>query len=126
MTSVAIDNFGARRYRRYRTTLALTYDTPPAKLEAFCEGVRDVIRTLENMRKNGFIVEFESFGDSSLNVLLVCFVDTADPDVEMRTRTRLNLAILQLAERLGISFAFPTRTLHVEGAPAPLRPPPGP
>ena len=36
----------------------------------------------------------------------------------MRTQHNFNLAVLQLAEELGVDFAFPTQTLHVESVAA--------
>ncbi len=114
MTNVSIDNYGMRRYRRYKTTLGLTYDTPPEKMQAFCEGIRAIISGLPGMRKDSYLVEFHGFGDSGLLVFIYCFMEVPDWAAELRTRTNLNLEILRLADRLAVSFAFPTQTLHVE------------
>lgn len=117
VTNTPIDNLGARRYRRYRTTLGLTYDTPPEKIEAFCEGLRATILAMPGTRKDYFMVEFQDFGSSSLDILLYCFFEVPDWQAELRTRTHLNLSILRLARSLGVSFAFPTQTLHLESTP---------
>lgn len=126
VTNSAIDNMGRRRFRRYKATLGLTYDTPPDKMQAFCEGVRGVLLAMPEARKDYFIVEFQGFGDCALEVLLYCFFETPDWGSELRARTRLNLSILQLAEALDVSFAFPTQTLHLAPPPpadAPRREP---
>lgn len=117
VTNTPIDNLGARRYRRYRTMLGLTYDTPPEKIEAFCEGLRAIILATPGMRKDYFMVEFQDFGPCSLDILLYCFFEVPDWTTELRTRTHLNLSILRLAKALGVSFAFPTQTLHLESTP---------
>lgn len=114
LTDTGIDNYGARRYRRYVANLGLTYDTPPERMEAFCEGVRAIIQRIDGMRRDYALVEFNQYGDSGLNVMVYCFMDAADWGAELRTRTRLNLEILKLAAELGVSFAFPTRTLHID------------
>lgn len=114
MTNVSIDNYGMRKYRRYVATLGLTYDTPPEKLQAFCEGVRAIISGLPGMRKDYYLVEFKEFGPASLDIFLYCFMEVANWDEELRTRTNLNLEIMRLAKELGVSFAFPTQTIHVE------------
>ena len=108
-----VDNMGQRRYRRIREVLGLTYDTPPEKIEAFCEGVRRIIATHPYTRKDYYHVYFNGFGPSSLDVLLYCFVETPDWSTELREKHRLFADILRLAERLEVSFAFPTQTLHV-------------
>jgi MscS family membrane protein len=114
MTDTAIDNYGARRWRRYVANLGLTYDTPPARMAAFCDGVRGIIQRLDGMRRDYSIVEFNNYGDSGLNVMVYCFMDATSWQAELQIRTALNLEILRLAADLGVSFAFPTRTLHLE------------
>jgi MscS family membrane protein len=114
IVDTAVDNYGARQFRRYSTTLSLTYDTPPEKVQAFMEAVRALIAGMPGMRKDYYMVEFKEFGDSSLNVMLYCFMVSRSWAEEMRTRSQLNLEILRLGGELGVSFAFPTRTLHVE------------
>lgn len=111
-----VDNWGARRYRRIKGTLGLSYETPPEKVEAFCEAVREVIRQHPYTRKDYYHVYFTGFGDSALEVLLYCFVETPDWAMELREKHRLNADILRVAEKLGIEFAFPTQTIHMHQA----------
>jgi len=113
VTNTPIDNLGLRRYRRYKTTLGLTYDTAPDAVQHFCDGVRAIVAALPAARKDYCIVEFQNFGASSLEVLLYCFLETPDWASELRARSELNLAIMRLASSLGVSFAFPTQTLHI-------------
>lgn len=122
LMDAAVDNLGARKYRRYATTLSLTYDTPPERMEAFCEAVRQLILDLDGMRKDYFMVEFKEYGAHSLDVMLYCFMVAPDWPTEMRVRTQLNLEILRVAKRVGVSFAFPTQTIEL--ASPPPEPPP--
>jgi MscS family membrane protein len=109
----AVDNLGAREYRRIKMRLGMTYDTPPDKLESFIEGIRELVRRHPYTRKEYYHVYFNSFGDSGLEVLLYCFVRTPDWATELRERHRLLMDILRLANELDVEFAFPTRTLHM-------------
>ncbi len=115
--STEVDNMGARQYRRYSTMLGLTYDTPAEKVQAFCEGVRAIIMAVPMMRKDFYLVEFRGFGAHSLDIMLYCFMEVPDWATEVRVRTNLNLEILRFAAAIGVSFAFPTQTLHVETFP---------
>jgi MscS family membrane protein len=126
LTGTEIDNYGARPYRRYSTNLTLRYDTPPEKIAAFCEGVRGIIQRLDGMRKDYALVEFNEFHESGLNVMLYCFMEAPDWVAELTTRTALNLDILRLANELGVAFALPTRTLHVESQAVAREPAPRP
>lgn len=111
--SAKVDNWGSRKYRRLKTTLGLTYDTPPEKIEAFCEGVRELIRQHPYTRKDYYHVYFNDFGASSLDVMLYCFLETPDWSMELRERHRLFADILRLAEGLGVSFAFPSTSVYM-------------
>ncbi len=113
LISVQVDNLGERRYRRIKALLSLTYNTQPDKIEAFCEGIRELIRTHPYTRKDYFHVWLNQFGGSSLDVLLYCFVKTPDWSTELREKHRLFLDILRLAKELGIEFAFPTQTIYM-------------
>lgn len=116
LTNSTIDNYGARRYRRFRTEIGITYDTPPEKIDAFCEGIRELIRKHPYTRKDYYHVYLNSFGDSSLNILLYCFRECPDWSTELRERHRLMVDIIRLASRLGVEFAFPTQTLYMQAA----------
>ncbi|HIA03589.1 MAG TPA: mechanosensitive ion channel family protein [Myxococcales bacterium] len=114
VTNTAIENMGARRYRRYKTVLGLTYGTRVEQIQAFCEGVRAIITGMEGMRKDSFRVEFVEFGSNSLDISVTCYMIAESTDDEYRTRSNLNMEILRLAEEIGVGFAFPTRSIHIE------------
>ncbi len=114
ITNSSVDNYGMRKYRRYTTKLGLSYDTPAPKVQAFCEALRAVISGMPGMRKDYYLVEFHGFGDSTLNILLYCFMECGDWNEELRIRGHLNLEIMNVAKKLGVSFAFPTQTLHID------------
>lgn len=112
-----IDNLGRRSYRRIKTTLGLTYDTPPEKIEAFVEGLKRIIQANRYTRKDDFHVVFSGYGASSLDVLIYCFLDVPDWSTELVERQNLYLEVLRLAHELEVDFAFPTQTLHVDSLP---------
>lgn len=120
-----IDNMGARTFRRTMTTLGVTYDTDPQLLELFLEGIKNIIKANPSSRKDYYHVIFNGFGDSSLEILLYFFFKVPDWNQELLERQNVYLEILRLAKQLGIEFAFPTQTLHLESMPgkAPARKP---
>lgn len=113
LLTAAVDNMGMRAYRRYRSVLSLTYDTDPERIEAFCEGVRELIRQHPYTRKDYYHVYFHTYAAASLDVLVYMFFEAPDWGTELRERERFNLDILRLAKRLNVDFAFPTQTLHL-------------
>jgi MscS family membrane protein len=113
LIKTAVDNYGRRQFRRWSTTLSLTYDTPPEKIEAFTEGLREIIKLHPYTRKDYYPVYANNFGAHSLDILLYVFFETPDWATELRERHRLFLDILRLAEKIDVEFAFPTQTIHI-------------
>lgn len=114
LTNAVIDNYGARRYRRIKMNIGITYDTPPEKIEAFCEGIRELIRQHPYTRTDYYHVYLNGFDDSALSILLYCFHECPEWSTELREKHRLLLDIIRLAEKLQVEFAFPTQTLHFQ------------
>lgn len=114
LTTTKIDNMGARRYRRMRTMLGLTYDTAPEKIDAFCEGIRSLIQLHPYMRKDYYQVYFNQYNSASLDILVYVFWQTPDWNTELRERHRFLLDILRLAKQLDVEFAYPTQTLYLK------------
>jgi len=113
LTNLNIDNYGKRKYRRCNINLGIQYDTPPEKIEAFCEGIRQLILTHKWTRKDLFHVYFNNYADFSLNILVYLFWEVPDWGQELQERHRLFLDILRLSQKMKIDFAFPTQTLHM-------------
>ncbi len=113
LTTMTVDNMGRRRYRRVSCKLSVTYSTTPEQLEAFCEGIRELIRRHPFTRKDYYLAWVNEFSASSIDILLYCFHETPDWVTELRERHRLFLDIIRLADRLGVEFAFPTQTIHL-------------
>lgn len=113
LIKASVDNLGDRTYRRWSTRMGIAYDTPPEKIDAFCDGIRELVRRHPYTRKDYFHVYFNEFGSDSLQILLYVFFAAPDWATELRERHRLGVDILRLAAELGVEFAFPTQTLYV-------------
>ena len=114
LTTSKVDNMGARRYRRMKTMLGLTYDTPPEKIDAFCAGIRELIQLHPYMRKDYYQVYFNQYSAASLDILVYVFWQTPDWNTELRERHRFLLDVLRLAKQLDVEFAYPTQTLYLK------------
>lgn len=117
LADATIDNMGLRKFRRYKTEIAITYDTPPEIIDVFVEGIKEIIRQHPTTRKDYFEVSLNSFGESSLNILLYMFFEADDWTKELKGRHEVIYGIIKLAKDIGVRFAFPTQTLHIEEFP---------
>lgn len=107
------NNYSKRRYRRWKQMVGLGYSTPPEKIAAYCEGIRELLRVHPYTRKDYYQVWLNEFGGSSLNILVYVFWTAPDWQTELRERHRFMLDMIRLAGDLEIEFAFPTRTVYL-------------
>ncbi len=117
IASAAVSNMGVRKMRLFRTTLGVTYDTPPVLLEKFIEGLRKVVENHPQTKKDNHLIHFNNFGDSALQIYFRTHILVNTLAEEYRVKEELSFSILRLAEALGVRFAYPTQTLFVEEMP---------
>jgi MscS family membrane protein len=112
-----IDNKGLRVFRRYKTEIGITYDTPTYLIDLFVEGISELIAKHPYTRKDSYEVGLSAFGESSINILIYAFFAVDNWTDELRGKHDLMKGIINLAETLGVRFAFPTQTLFIEEMP---------
>jgi MscS family membrane protein len=117
IADATIDNHGLRQYRRFYTTLTITYDTPPELIEAFVNGLRDIVNNHPNTRKDAFNIYFNNLSAYSQDIMFYIFFQVPNWPEELRCRHEILIQIVKLANSLGVRFAFPTQTLHMENFP---------
>lgn len=115
MADSAIDNLGLRVYRRIKMVLNLHYATPPIQMEAFVEGIKQIIEANPHMRKDFYEVHFNAFGAHSLDVLVYCFLKVPTWSDELQEKHNFFMEILKLAKHVGVEFAYPTQSVYLEG-----------
>jgi MscS family membrane protein len=111
-----IENLSLRSMRHQKLLLHVTYGTARKKLEELVAGVTRLLEEHPMTNKANIYVRFNDFGESSLNILVYFYLETASYSEELEKRQEILLAIMKLAEQLHIEFASPTRTLLIETA----------
>jgi MscS family membrane protein len=114
LTTSHVTNFGARRYRRFRTQLNIAHGTSPEALISFREGTLELIRNRSCVRQGKYEVAVNDLGSSGIQLLIQVFFEVPDFHAELLARDSLILDILRLAEQLGIAFDTPTLLLERE------------
>ena len=113
LTSATIRNYKKMQERRVVLNFGLLYSTPaPALAE-----MPDVVRAL--VEKDGSLrfdrAHFSGLGESSLDFEVVYYILDADYNKHMDAQQRLLLDLVSEVRRRGLDFAYPTRTLFIEG-----------
>jgi MscS family membrane protein len=114
LANTEIDNLGLRRRRRLNTTLNLTYDTTPKQMEAFVEGIKSIIRATEHINQTNYEVHFNNYGAHSLDVLVFLFFEVKGWSDQLQLQHNFLLDVMRLADEVGVEFAYPTQTLHID------------
>jgi MscS family membrane protein len=117
IANAVVDNHGLRKYRRFYMKIAMTYDTPPHLIQVFVDGLTEIVKRHPKTWKENFHIYFNEMADFSLNVMFYIFFDVPTWKEELIARHEVLLEIVKLADKLGVNFAFPTQTLHMETFP---------
>lgn len=116
LTSQSLENLSDRRQRRAKFVIRLAYDTPPATLVALVEAIQIYIDQHPETHQEPGVVRFDAFGESSLDILVIFFVQTSIAREFNRVKEEVNLKILDLVTDTGARFAFPSRELYIRQA----------
>jgi len=117
IADATIDNHGLRQYRRFYSTVTITYDTPPELINVFVEGLREIVKNHPKTRKDYYNVYFNNMSAFSLDIMFYVFFEVPTWGDELQARHEVLIQIVKLANELGVNFAFPTQTLHMENFP---------
>jgi MscS family membrane protein len=115
LTTLHVTNFGARRYRRFRSHLTIAHGTPLERLIGLRDGILELVRNHPQIPPQKYEVAVNDLGTSGIEILIQVFFEVPDGHAELLARDGLILDILRLAERLGVSFESPTIVLEREG-----------
>ena len=113
LTGSTILNFAEMVQRRMIYSIGVTYNTTVEQMKAIPTMIQTIIDGHEHSTFNR--CHFTEFADSSLNFELVYYIDTRDFTIALNEQQTINLAIMEAFAQAGIDFAFPSRTLYLEG-----------
>lgn len=107
----AVENFGARRSRRQRLILRLSYDCDPKALDAYSGALRRYLAKRPKVDKERVVVELHDPEEASLGLLVQWFVDVPTYADEAKSRDELIAEALRLRKEHGVVFAAAPRPL---------------
>ncbi len=114
-----IENFSRRGIRRIKMHIGLTYATNSEQIIKIMEELKEMLKNHEGISQNdSLMVNFDTFGDSSLNIFIYTFTKTANWEKYLDIRENVNLEIMKIVENNGSSFAFPSQSIYVEQMPS--------
>ena len=112
LANSTIENWTEMNKRRARQILAVTYQTKVVKIQQFIEGIEKILSDHQQVEQDSIVVRFIDFNESSLDILVQYFTLTTVYVEFLQIKQQNNCAFLELAERLAVEFAFPSRTIY--------------
>jgi small-conductance mechanosensitive channel len=108
-----IRNFKRMAERRVVFSVGVTYDTPTEKVQAIPDMLKGAVTAQSDTRFDR--AHFKEFGDSAFLYECVYYVLVPDYNRFMDIQQAINFQILRQFRDEGIEFAFPTRTVVLQG-----------
>lgn len=115
LADMQVETFAERDRIRLAAVLGVEYGTTAAQMREIAAGLEAVLRSEEKIWPETVVVAFSAFNASSLDIEVMAWFQTADFGEFREIRQRVLLAFMEVVEKAGSSFAFPTRTVHIVG-----------
>ena len=122
MIDAELDNLGMRPIRRVKFSVGLTYHTSIEQIKKIVADMQTMIdnhpRTTnaegkKSKDKEGK-VRFDEFGDSSLNIFVLYYVDSPKWADLIDVRQDVNYKIMEFVKKHNSDFAFPSTTVYLQ------------
>ncbi len=113
MIDAELDNLGLRPVRRVKFNIGLTYDTSAEKIKAIVNDIQEIINLHEKTNQDGK-VRFQEFGSSSLDIMVMYFVDSPKWEDLINVKEDVNYRIMEIVKKHNSDFAFPSTTVYLQ------------
>lgn len=122
MIDAELDNLGVRPVRRVKFSVGLTYETSADQIKKIVIEIQNMIdnhpktTNIDGEKSKGqeARVRFEEFGSSSLNILVLYYVNSPRWDDLIDVRQDINYKIMGIVKKHNSDFAFPSTTVYLQ------------
>ncbi|MBE51257.1 MAG: mechanosensitive ion channel protein MscS [Flavobacteriales bacterium] len=122
MIDAELDNLGLRPIRRIKFSIGLTYNTSVDQIKKIVSDIQTMIDSHPNTTSPNpeetnderGRVRFQEFGSSSLDILVLYYVNSPGWDDLINVRQEINYKIMEIVKENGSDFAFPSTTVYLE------------
>ncbi len=114
IADMPLDNFSRMPKRRIKLSIGVSYETSPTQMRAAVEQIRSMLKNHPAIDQEFMLVHFTDFNESSLDILVYCFTTTTVWGKYLEAREDVSLTIMDILEQLGMSIAFPSRSVYLQ------------
>jgi MscS family membrane protein len=113
MIDAELDNLGLRPVRRVKFNIGLTYETSSEQIKAIVTDIQEMINKHAKTNQDGR-VRFQEFGSSSLDIMVMYFVDSPKWEDLIDVKEDVNYKIMEIVKKHNSDFAFPSTTVYLQ------------
>jgi MscS family membrane protein len=111
LSDMKLESFSARDRMRFACTVGLVYSTTPAQVRQVLAGLEQLLRAHPKIWPDAVVVRFQALASYSLDIEVMAWFQTPDWGEFQLIRQEVLLGFMEVIERAGSSFAFPTQTV---------------
>lgn len=112
LADMKVETYAARDRIRLALTIGLVQSTSAEQLDRILKGLEAALRAHPKIWPDEVVVVFTGFGQWSLDVEVMAWLQTQDFGEFRGLRQELLLKFLEVIEQAGSALAYPTRTIH--------------
>jgi MscS family membrane protein len=113
LATMSLENFGLRDKMWFHPTIQLRYETSADQLRYVLAEIRHLLYAHPKVESQSARVRFVGLGSSSLNLDIFAYLYATEYAVFLEIQEDLLLRIVDIIEKSGTSFAFPSHTAYV-------------
>jgi MscS family membrane protein len=113
MVDAELDNLGMRPVRRVKFDIGLNYETTAEQIKKIVSDIQTMVDDHPKTNDEGK-VKFQEFGSSSLDILVMYFVDSPSWSDLIDVREDINYKIMEIVKKHNSDFAFPSTTVYLQ------------
>lgn len=112
LADMRVESFSHRDRMRLHCHLGLVYGTTAAQIREITAGIEELVRAHASAWPEDILVRFKALGASSLDIEVMAWFTVSSVEFPA-LREEMLLGFMEIVERAGSGFAFPTQTLHI-------------
>jgi MscS family membrane protein len=120
IANASLETLSARDKFWFHPVLTLRYETTPEQLRTILDNIRRLLTTHDSISQESVRVRFIRLGAFSLDVDIFAYVFATDWNQFLEIQEGLLFSIADIVSRAGTGIAFPSQTMYVENATAPV------
>ncbi|KIT14576.1 mechanosensitive ion channel family protein [Jannaschia aquimarina] len=111
LSSARIENYANRDRFLWKTLIGLRYETTPDQMRGILRQLELMLLSDDRIAENPR-ARFVAFGASSLDIEIFAHILAKDYPASLEIREEMNLTVMDIVEKGGSGFAFPSQTVY--------------